>query len=459
MLRRCLTEPGSRPELPKILAHGDGQTLTLQACGPLIGVRHESPSQGPAGVLAFRPQALAQLEGRTDAPAVLAEVAAGQGRASWTEGDLPCAVEFETFDPKDLPTPPAVPSQLTEMPEELLTALGEAARTTARESTRFAVNHVQLRGQSGEVVATDGRQMLLQGGFSFPWTDTVLVPRLPLLEIPGMAFSGPVAMGRLDTTVILRAGEWTFWLKIEENGRFPTVEDAIPRMTRSSRLQLHPEDARFLLATLPKLPGKDEDFSPVTLELATPPAVRARSAKGSLATEVVLARSTVTGPPVRVVTDRRYLHRAAQMAFGTINVVRPDVPLVCREDRRVYIWMPLEAKHAVEATPDMPRLVSAELPPAPVDHPSPQLRRINIMPAPGRNGHDPDDRTPTSAASERSTGAGINELYAEAEALRNLLADAAIRAGRLVAALKHHRRTAKAVEAAVSSLRDIKLGF
>ena len=271
--------------------------------------------QGPAAVLAFRAQALAQFEGRTDATAVLEEVAAGQGRASWTEGDLPCAVEFDTLDPQDLPTPPAVPSQMTPMSEELLTALGEAARTTARESTRFAVSQVQLRGQAGQVAATDGRQMLLQSGFPFPWTDNVLVPRLPLLDIPGTIFSGPVAMARLDNLVILHAGEWTFWLRIEEKGRFPAVEDAIPRVTRSSRLQLHPEDARFLMATLPKLPGRDDDYSPVTLDLATPPAVRARSLKGSLATEVVLARSTTAGPSVQVVTDRRYLHRAAQMGF------------------------------------------------------------------------------------------------------------------------------------------------
>ena len=459
VLRRCLIEPGSRPELPSVVARCDGQTLTLEACGPVVGVRHESPSPGPAAVLALRAQALAQFEGRTEAPAVLEEVAAGQGRASWTEGDLPCAVEFDTLDPQDLPTPPAVPSQLTPMSEELLTALGEAARTTARESTRFAVSQVQLRGQAGQVAATDGRQMLLQSGFPFPWTDNVLVPRLPLLDIPGTIFSGPVAMARLDNLVILHAGEWTFWLRIEEKGRFPAVEDAIPRVTRSSRLQLHPEDARFLMATLPKLPGRDDHYSPVTLDLTTPPAVRARSLKGSLATEVVLARSTTAGPPVQVVTDRRYLHRAAQMGFETISVVQPTVPLVCRDERRVYVWMPLDANHAVAPAPDMPRLVSVEIPPPPVDQPLPPSRRIAIMPVPGRNGPDPDHRTPPSSAAERNSNGGFDELYAEAETLRNLLTDAAARAARLVAALKQHKRTAKAVKAAVSSLRDIPFGF
>ena len=74
------------------------------------------------------------------------------------------------------------------------------------------------------------------------------------------------------------------------------------------------------------------------------------------------------------------------------------------------------------------------------------------MPPPSGNGHPSDDRTPP----ERN--GGIGELIAEAEALRNLLSDASARSARLVAALKQHRRQAKAVEAAVVSLRQLNLG-
>jgi hypothetical protein len=44
---------------------------------------------------------------------------------------------------------------------------------------------------------------------------------------------------------------------------------------------------------------------------------------------------------------------------------------------------------------------------------------------------------------------------AEAEALRDLLAEAQSRLGRLLGALKHQRRQARAVEAAVASLRRL----
>ena len=141
-------------------------------------------------------------------------------------------------------------------------------------------------------------------------------------------------------------------------------------------------------------------------------------------------------------------------------MVRPTVPLVCRDERRVYVWMPLEAKHAVEADAGhAPAGVGRNPTSQPWINPYPHRGGSPSCRLPGRNGPDPDHRTPPSSAAERNTNGGFDELYAEAETLRNLLTDAAARAARLVAALKQHKRTAKAVKAAVSSLRDIPFGF
>ena len=78
------------------------------------------------------------------------------------------------------------------------------------------------------------------------------------------------------------------------------------------------------------------------------------------------------------------------------------------------------------------------------------------MPANTGDGHSPGGSSPPAIPAECN---GINDLIAAAEALRHLRGDAATRAQHLVAALKQHRRQAKAVEAAVSSLRNIKLGI
>src|SRR5207253_3074735 len=65
-------------------------------------------------------------------------------------------------------------------PIELLDALGVASATACDDSTRYALNGILLKGDGGAVVATDGRQLLVQQGFDLPWTGDVLIRRSPV---------------------------------------------------------------------------------------------------------------------------------------------------------------------------------------------------------------------------------------------------------------------------------------
>jgi hypothetical protein len=60
----------------------------------------------------------------------------------------------------------------------LLTVLEWAMGSTAREGARFALHRVLLSGKKGQVVATDGLQLLIEGGFTFPWKNDLLIPRM-----------------------------------------------------------------------------------------------------------------------------------------------------------------------------------------------------------------------------------------------------------------------------------------
>ena len=68
------------------------------------------------------------------------------------------------------------------------------------------------------------------------------------------------------------------------------------------------------------------------------------------------------------------------------------------------------------------------------------------MPTPSTNGQPPDDPRPQNPR-ERSNG--LIDLFAETEALRTLLSDALSRTSRLLAGLRHHKRQAHAVQAAI----------
>jgi hypothetical protein len=105
------------------------------------------------------------------------------------------------------------------------------------------------------------------------------------------------------------------------------------------------------------LPGGKDEGAPLTLGLNSHLAVRAQTDGQPHPTEVVLRHSTVDGPPVRLVTNRHYLARAVQLGFTEIKVVKPDVPVVCRDARRTYVWMPLGTDGALSPRDDAVRLL------------------------------------------------------------------------------------------------------
>lgn len=73
-------------------------------------------------------------------------------------------------------------------------------------------------------------------------------------------------------------------------------------------------------------------------------------------------------------------------------------------------------------------------------------------PRPSRNG---TARTAPAPATEPSESPGLEQLIAEVEELRSMLADAQSRMGRLLVALKQHSRHTHAVEAALAALRQL----
>ena len=56
-------------------------------------------------------------------------------------------------------------------------AFHEVCLTTAREATKYAMNRVLVKGKTGEIVATDSKQLLAWGGFQFPFHEDLLIPR------------------------------------------------------------------------------------------------------------------------------------------------------------------------------------------------------------------------------------------------------------------------------------------
>jgi hypothetical protein len=315
----------------------------------------------------------------------------------------------------DVPRFPPWPDSHADNGPELIVALAEAARTAAREPSRFALTGVLLRGAAGSVVATDGRQLLIHSGFRFGWTEDLFVPALKVFDSKELR-GRPVWVGCGNESVLIRAGCWTVALKAEAGARYPDFGAVIPRKedVRTS-CKLAPADVEAILEALPRLPGLKEKGSPVTLELGR--VCRLVAGEGEETGEVPFVSSACRGRAARVVMDRNYLGRALRLGFDTLHLTAPEKPILCRDERRTYVWMPLDADPERQETP---------------------------VPEPHANGR-PAEPAPPAAT----------DPLAEAEAVRDLLGEAQSRLGRLVSALKQHRRQARAVQAAVASLRHL----
>jgi hypothetical protein len=446
LFRKSVLAAEPRGPCPFVLCRTGKRGLTLSCCQGDVGLRYLQPGRLPAHAVALPATVLAEVEGR-DGAVVLHQTEPTKGRATWDEAGVPRSVEFETVEPDSLAEITELGKDAYAMPAGFLNALAEAARTTRKEVARYALSRIQLRGKGGLVIATDGRQLLLQGGFTLPWVDDVLIPSLPAFFARELPAKDPIRLGRSGEVVLLEVGPWLLSLRIATEGRYPDVAGVIPKVGgNSTRLHLHPEDVEVLARSLPRLPGREEDNAPVTLQLGQTISIRAGGEKDGTA-EVVLGRSRCEGPPVTICTDRKYLLRASQLGFPTVTVVKADRPLLCQDGQRTYLWMPLEAKEPSPVSNGHPVPVPASV--TLTASPAPQQERMETMAS--RNGHHAD--VPNSGS---HTADEPPDLLAEAEALRVLLQDGVARVSRLIAALRQHRKQTRAVQSALGSLRRLQ---
>ena len=455
------------------IAHKGGVPPLVFRADPAAGLRvrhHQAPlavehvlpgADRPEEAIALPLDALADFEGRDDALVILEAAAPGRTVARWEDRGIPRAKEYAVPDADGLPPFPALPVAFETCPAGLLDALAEAAATTDEGSTRYALDCIQFKGGTGEVVATDGRQILIQGGFQFPWDGDLLVRRTPLFASRALPRDRPVEVGRTEAHVAVRAGDWTAWLTIRHDARFPRIEHAIPSgYGTATHLRLAPEDAAFLGHALDRLPGGDALNAPVTLDLNGRVAVRARADDAGQVTELLLGRSRSSGEPVRLSTSRAFLARAVRLGFAEVRVVGPDEPVACRDGRRTYLWQPLSKESAIGPADDAVRIESSA--PVPTREPTNNLRGdVSMIRAHPR---DRPEATRTGGracdgpvVAEKGNGTGPATLIQEAVDLHQALADAKARAHRLIGSLRRERKRSRLVQSTLATLRQLRL--
>jgi len=245
----------------------------------------------------------------------------------------------------------------------------------APQATRFALNRVQLR-QGGEVVGTDGRQLLLHGGFHFPWREAVLVPAVQVFGCKELRSGAPVPVGRTERHVVVRAGPWSVFLPADTTSRYPDVDSAIPRH-QPTTWKLTEEAATQLQHALPK--GDTEDPE-IRIELG--PQVTVRTT-GPAAAAIPVRPCTVVGKHQPFAVPVATLLRALQLGFREFRLVDGSTPVLCPDGNRRFVFMPVAR---IPAPPPAARQLPAPLAPLPTAARLPARTRAGLHWRPVRPG-------------------------------------------------------------------------
>ena len=461
-LRAVLGKLPNKPTYISLQAGGEG--LRVLGQGQTVAVEyHELGACSPCS-LAVSISLLKEIEGSKPQPVTLTPTTDNRVTATWLDGQVPCSLTVDTREPTDQdPTFPTPPTTWLDNDPSLLRALADATQTSDPSSSRYALGCLQLCGKTGVIAATDGRQLLKQSGFRFPFEDEVLILGTKLFACKELSHGDSVQVGRTADHVIFRTGRWTLYLAIQKAGRFPRIDDIIPRPEDAlATVDLDPSDQEFLSANLRRLPIGTEQFQEVTLDLNGSVAIRAKRGDDS-PTELVLSNSRKAGGDLAICTDRRFLQRAAQLGFVRLHAFGLDRPVFCQDERRQFVWMLLDKSGIVPRSPDATQVRSPVTTTAPTIH---STRTIKL-PKPKRKAtveqaHSPATAPihtamqPTVSPRHSSQSALDHSPLDQAIKLRASLREALLATNDLVRAIKLQKKQDRALRSTLASLRQLQ---
>src|SRR5262249_34494827 len=160
-------------EDPLVQIQQTTKDLSLTSDRGGVGIRWSDKQIGTPTCFTFTASPLVPLGGRGSV--TIAVDGLSGAKASWTENGIEKHHVLAVIEKPLLDFPQV--ERFRSQSHEFLLAYREALNCVDRtsERTRFNLNCILL-SKSGEIVATDSRQLLVRHGFTFPWTEDILIP-------------------------------------------------------------------------------------------------------------------------------------------------------------------------------------------------------------------------------------------------------------------------------------------
>lgn len=445
---------------PVVTFVGGADGCRIRAASIDVAIEFHDPAPSGDETVRLPLAALELCEGRDDGLVTIDVRDDEQVWLSWNDRGVPR--QSEQSQPKQGTTSfPAAPTTQIANEARLWSDLGDAVATTDAQASRYALGCLHFRGALGHIETTDGRQVLVQSDFRFGFEEDVLVPGSKLLGGADMGTVEEVTVGRTEDYVGFGVDRWLILLRIQKDARFPKIEQILPNPDfAKSRLELSPVDAGFLKETIPRLPCDDTLHDPITLDLNGRVLVRSRETATSRPTEVLLGSSKLTGEPVQLNTNRRFVERALKLGFRSVCLFGPDSPAMSVDEHRRFLWALLDKKSAIPRHDD-PQRIDA---PSRVDignsarivttKPKESVMSVSL-PVVARSTSKPSETTdiqPERSVDARTAVSAIEQVLT----LRDTLRTAAQQAGELARSLKQQKRQSRIVASTLASLKELQ---
>jgi hypothetical protein len=316
-----------------------GTRLTIRT--ELVDVSLESQSAaGRAWCIAVRLGDLSAFQSDPRTEIRLTRRGPNLAAVRWTEdgiqkeGELP----VQELEPPEILEASETSSYQSDV---LLDALRDAAGVMSPRPGRIALDCVLLSRRWRRLAATDGIHLFSQSGFEFPWEGDRLIHGGGVYRARVLQKESSASAAEQGGRIVVRVGRWTMSHRLETERRFLDLDLVAPRWDAArSRAVFEEEDVQFLLRHLATLPCDDPINTPVTLDLSREVVVRGR-AEDHCATELALARSSRSGPPVSIDVNRVSLERVLSLAFREIGVIGLNNPVIAIDGLRTFVWMSL----------------------------------------------------------------------------------------------------------------------
>jgi DNA polymerase III sliding clamp (beta) subunit (PCNA family) len=308
--------------------------------------------------------------------------------------------EVPTWPVNEFPCVPKVNGPALRLEPEFGMALRQALECCSNNPTRPLLNGACLDvtdQQFHYVVGTNGKVLFSANSFGFDLPQSVIIPDSPFLEWTGFldekpgllsvepaqaaqpANEGQPAQEVRPGYVKLQAGPWTF-ITEEIPGKFPDWKQAVPRPNGNwTRVDLSVEAMKQLVLVTPNLPGGDPPNCPVRLRITwNYLQVEGPNRDQADWTSISVQDVAVTGKPVTVVLNRRYLLQALRFGLHRLEIEDALHPVVFADANgaKTMVIMPVNlddgtvrgqgpAQSSPEATPPPAEPAAPQEPPGP----------------------------------------------------------------------------------------------